>query len=64
MSRTISGTNGSIVPDPATDNPTYVIGTISTSTNADFALYAPSGASCTVTNVGLILNLPRAARDE
>src|SRR3954468_14742735 len=55
MARTISGTNGYISLNPATDNPTYVTGTISTSSD-NVALLAPSGAAWTVTNTGSIRN--------
>jgi hypothetical protein len=50
MSRTISGLNGAISLNPATDNPTCVTGTISTSSNV--ALYAPSGANSMVIGQG------------
>jgi fibronectin-binding autotransporter adhesin len=52
MSRTISGVNGQISLNPATDDPTYVTGTISAS--GVTALYAPSGATWTITNTGSI----------
>jgi hypothetical protein len=53
MSRTISGNNGAITLDPATDNPTYVTGKISD--NGAVALYAPAGANWTITNTGSIV---------
>src|SRR5882757_2983914 len=53
MSRTISGINGQISLNPATDDPTYVTGTIHAS--GATALYAPSGATWTITNTGSIL---------
>jgi len=52
MSRTISGVNGQISLNPATDDPTYVTGTISAPVAT--ALYAPSGATWTITNTGSI----------
>src|SRR5689334_12805369 len=53
MSRTISGSNGAISLNPATDNPTYVTGTISAS--GATALYAPGGATWSITNTGSIV---------
>src|SRR5258708_17833301 len=53
MSRTISGNNGAISLNPATDDPTYVTGTISAP--GATALLAPSGATWTITNTGSIL---------
>src|SRR5215472_15991957 len=55
MSRTITGNNGAISLNPATDNRTYVEGATIES-NTSTALYAPSGATWTITNSGLIIS--------
>src|SRR6266849_1146490 len=55
MSTTISGNHGAISLNPATaTNPIYVTGKISASSGV--ALYAPSGATWTISNTGSILN--------
>jgi len=55
MSRTITGNNGAISLNPATDNRTYVEG-VTIESNTSTALYAPSGATWTITNSGLIIS--------
>src|SRR5258706_9410422 len=55
MSRTISGSNGAISLNPATDNPTTVASTGTISAPGATALYAPSGATWTITTTRSIL---------